>query len=154
MGVSVISYNQLRKGRHSESGRCYHVITRLRGKDELFHDFVLSTLFAKTLHGVATERDIGLLCWVLMPDHFHALIQLKDRQTIGDCIMRIKGRSARVLNQKLNRTGPLWQKTFYERALRREDDTQTVARYIVANPIRAGLVKRAGDYPFWDAVWL
>ncbi|MFV3290267.1 transposase, partial [Pseudomonas sp. NY11955] len=29
-----------------------------------------------------------------------------------------------------------------------------VARYIVANPIRAGLVSRVGDYPHWDAVWL
>ena len=29
-----------------------------------------------------------------------------------------------------------------------------VARYIVANPLRAGLVERVGDYPYWDAVWL
>ena len=29
-----------------------------------------------------------------------------------------------------------------------------VARYIVANPLRAGLVKKLADYPFWNAVWL
>jgi hypothetical protein len=29
-----------------------------------------------------------------------------------------------------------------------------MARYVVANPLRAGLVKRLGDYPLWDAIWL
>ncbi len=29
-----------------------------------------------------------------------------------------------------------------------------IARYIIANPLHAGLVKQVGDYPFWDAVWL
>jgi putative transposase len=38
--------------------------------------------------------------------------------------------------------------------LRDEDDVKDWARYIVANPVRAGLVKRVGDYPHWDAVWL
>jgi hypothetical protein len=38
--------------------------------------------------------------------------------------------------------------------LRREEDVLSVARYIVVNPLRAGLVARVGDYPLWDAVWL
>jgi putative transposase len=48
----------------------------------------------------------------------------------------------------------LWQKGYHDRAIRREEDLLAVARYIVANPLRAGLVKRVGDYPLWDAVWL
>jgi hypothetical protein len=38
--------------------------------------------------------------------------------------------------------------------LRKDEDLQTVARYIVANPLRAGLVEKIGDYPLWDAIWL
>jgi hypothetical protein len=38
--------------------------------------------------------------------------------------------------------------------LRSDDDLQDMARYVVANPLRAGLVARIGDYPFWNAVWL
>ena len=34
------------------------------------------------------------------------------------------------------------------------DKMLDVARYIVANPLRAGLVTKIGDYPFWNAVWL
>jgi hypothetical protein len=29
-----------------------------------------------------------------------------------------------------------------------------LARYVVANPVRAGLVQRVGQYPHWDAIWL
>ncbi|NUT74814.1 hypothetical protein HNO86_07130 [Pseudomonas sp. C1C7] len=42
----------------------------------------------------------------------------------------------------------------YDRAVRREKDVKHLARYVVANPIRAGLVERVHDYPLWDACWL
>jgi hypothetical protein len=48
----------------------------------------------------------------------------------------------------------VWQSGFHDRALRQEEELQTIARYIVANPLRAGLVKRVGDYAHWDAMWL
>ena len=34
------------------------------------------------------------------------------------------------------------------------EDIQAAARYIIANPLRAGLAERAGDYPYWDCIWL
>jgi len=48
----------------------------------------------------------------------------------------------------------VWQDGFHDHALRREEDLKEVARYIIANPVRAGLVTRVGDYPLWDACWL
>jgi hypothetical protein len=48
----------------------------------------------------------------------------------------------------------VWKPGFHDRALRHEDSMVDAARYIVANPLRAGLVERVGDYPFWDAIWL
>jgi len=48
----------------------------------------------------------------------------------------------------------IWQDGFHDHALRQEEDLAEVARYIVANPLRAGLVERVGDYSHWDAVWL
>ena len=38
--------------------------------------------------------------------------------------------------------------------LRKEEDILEIARYIVANPLRAGLVKKLNDYPLWDAIWV
>ncbi len=67
---------------------------------------------------------------------------------------RTKSRTTVALNRKLRREGPLWQPGFHDRAIRKEEDLQAVARYIVANPVRAGLAGKVGDYPLWDATWL
>ena len=83
----------------------------------------------------------------------HWLVALRD--TPLDALMRrFKSNSARSINRHLNRQGALWQQGYHDRALRHDDDLLATARYIVANPLRAGLVKRIGDYPLWDAVWL
>jgi len=42
----------------------------------------------------------------------------------------------------------LWQKSSWDRAIRDDEDTLTVIRYIVANPVRSGLVARSSEYPF------
>ncbi len=67
----------------------------------------------------------------------------------------VKCHSARKINDLIRSRGsPVWQQGFHDHALRREEDAVHVARYIVANPLRAGLVGRIGDYPLWDAAWL
>jgi hypothetical protein len=38
--------------------------------------------------------------------------------------------------------------------VRRQQDMRALARYVIANPLRAGLVESIGDYPLWDAIWL
>jgi hypothetical protein len=48
----------------------------------------------------------------------------------------------------------LWQRAFYDHALRKDEDVRQIARYIIANPLRRGLVKDVGDYLLWDAAWL
>jgi REP element-mobilizing transposase RayT len=48
----------------------------------------------------------------------------------------------------------LWQEGYHDHALRQEEDIKQIARYIVANPLRAGLVQSVADYPLWDAIWL
>jgi len=88
-----------------------------------------------------------------MPDHFHWLIELRGR-CLSTVLQRTKSRSARAINTASGSKGPFWQHGFHERAIRRHEDIVIVARYLVANPLRAGLAKRLGDYPHWDAIWL
>ncbi len=69
-------------------------------------------------------------------------------------MQRAKSRSARLVNGYTGRDQSVWQKGYYDHAVRRDEDIELVARYIVANPLRAGLVKDIGSYPLWDARWL
>jgi REP element-mobilizing transposase RayT len=98
------------------------------------------------------EGAVRSWAWVIMPDHFHWLIELKD-STLSTLMRRAKSRSAHSINRMLGRQGKVWQMGYHDRALRAEKDIKSVARYIVANPLRAGLVGRVGDYPLWDVGW-
>ncbi len=94
------------------------------------------------------------LAFVLMPDHVHWLIRLTGMVRLSMAVKEVKGGSARRINRSLERTGRVWQPGYHDHALRREEDMRAIARYIIANPVRAGIVKRIWDYPHWDAAWL
>ncbi len=120
----------------------------------LFVDFWGGVTVARCFVDSKLLGDAQMLAWVLMPDHAHWLIQLGDKTRLSHLVSRLKSASARRLNRDLDREGAVWAKAFHDQALRKEDDLKAMARYVIANPVRAGLVQRVGDYPFWDAVWL
>jgi REP element-mobilizing transposase RayT len=103
------------------------------------------------------EDDAGhtkTLAFVVMPDHLHWLVQLTGTRSLSVSVNTIKSFASRSINQVIGRTGPVWQKGFYDHALRDEENLAAAARYIVANPLRAGLTRRISDYPLWDAIWV
>jgi len=103
------------------------------------------------------EHDAGhvdSLAFVVMPDHLHWLFYLRGDRTLSECVRNVKGQSARLVNATLCRKGTVWQKGFYDRAIRRDDDLVSVAQYIVANPCRAGIVDSIRNYTLWDATWV
>jgi len=105
----------------------------------------------KVLHH---DKQVYSLAWVVMPDHMHWLFQFNESVSLSKLINLFKGRTARVLNKELNRKGKFWQAAYYDHVLGKDEDIKKVARYIVANPLRAGLVNRIEDYSHWDADWL
>ena len=62
--------------------------------------------------------------------------------------------AARLLVHELRRLHEYGDVTSYDRAARKHDDIRRIDRYIVANPLRAGLVQNIGDYPHWDCIWM
>ena len=90
-----------------------------------------------------------------MPDHAHWLVELAGTSSLSNTIGALKKAIATPVNVSRDCVGrTLWQAGFHDHALRTEDDVIVIARYIVANPVRAGLVKRVGDYPWWNAAWI
>ncbi len=102
-------------------------------------------------------HDAGMvnsLAWTLIPDHLHWLLQLTSQKQLSEVMHYLKGRSARIINKMANQRTPVWQRAYYDHALRNDENLRSIARYLVANPLRAGLVKHIGDYPLWDAIWI
>ncbi|MDB5984871.1 MAG: transposase [Pseudomonas sp.] len=145
--------HDMRKGSYSETGRVYLLTSVVHNRLPLISDIRLGRLVVDEFRKAQQEGWGNSLAWVVMPEHFHWLVELRD-SSLALLMRRVKSGSARALMAARQQRFTVWQKGYHDRALRREDDLRHMARYIVANPLRAGLVKRIGDYPLWDAVWL
>ena len=138
----------LRKGRHSIPNQIYLVTTVTQNRLPVFADFHSARILVKVLKTEHQLHRAETLAFVVMPDHLHWLMQLGSVRVLSRVVQSVKAASA----QKIGK--PIWQAGYHDHALRREEDLLAVARYLVANPLRAGLVSRIGDYPHWDATWL
>jgi REP element-mobilizing transposase RayT len=145
--------HRLRHGRFSEPNRTYLVTTVTYDRQPLFTDLGAGRLLVRELRAAQAQGRADSLAWVIMPDHLHWLFILRDA-TLQSLMRFVKSRSGREINRIACHRGPVWQPGYHDHALRRDEDLIGIARYVVANPLRARLVRRIGDYPLWDAMWL
>ena len=138
----------LRTGRVSLPGQAYHITTITLDRRPIFSDLRSVRLLINALRAAQTRDEATTLAFVVMPDHLHWLLQLEAGTSLSAVVGAVKAVTAHGLGARV------WQGGFHDHALRQEEDLAKLARYIVANPLRAGLVQRVGDYPHWDAVWL
>ncbi len=144
---------KLRTGRYSQRGGIYLLSTVVLNRASVFRDFKLGRCVVREMMNAQRWNQAHSLAWVVMPDHFHWLVQLQEA-SLQSLMRQLKSRSTKAVNDSGARKGQLWQAGFHDRAVRKEEDLLATARYVVANPVRAGLVAKVGDYPLWDAVWL
>ena len=144
----------LRKGRFSEAGRTYHVTAVTSERQPLFAGLLPGRTVVRTLMHLDKQGQTQTWAFVVMPDHLHWLFSLNDGSTLAKVMHAAKGYSGLSVNKLLGRKGVVWQEGYHDHAVRGEEDLRELARYVVANPVRAGLVARQGDYPLWDACWL
>jgi len=147
-------HQALRRGRCSLPGQIYLITFVTLERKPFFADSEAASAAAAALHALDCRFASKLLCWVLMPDHWHGMLRLSEEARLDRHVLFMKSCMAKAANRSLRRAGPFWSRAFHDRALRRDEDLLGAARYIVANPLRAGLVAKIGDYPFWDSVWL
>ena len=144
----------LRRARFSAQNYVYHVTACTQNRANYFGTFGAAR---RVVHAIMREDDAGhtrTLAYVVMPDHLHWLVQVIGKRPLHLTVNVVKSFSARCINRDMYRCGPIWQKGFHDHGIRSDKNLEATARYIVANPVRAGLVKRIGDYPFWDAIWV
>ncbi len=150
----------LRKGRYSQNNQIYLITTVTHCRQTIFTNFNLARIVVNAMRDQHLQQNVSSLAFVIMPDHFHWLFSLQNNRTLAEIMGSVKGRSARQIQQiRRNRNGleegqVLWQKGYHDHAIRQEEDIQKIARYIVANPLRAGIVSHIANYPLWDAIWL
>jgi putative transposase len=100
-------------------------------------------------HNLA-DAQVRLLGWCLMTNHVH-LIAIPERDdSLAVLLRRVHGRYAQYYNTRAARTGHLWQNRYFACALS-ERHLWTALAYVDRNPVRAGMVRSAGDYRWSSA---
>lgn len=99
-----------------------------------------SEIVKSTLH-YPDGKDYKLICYCIMPNHFHLVFELLPVNKGPSKIMQsIKRISARECNSALNRSGAFWQDESFDRWVRDDKELYFVIRYVLLNPVNAGLV--------------
>jgi putative transposase len=92
-------------------------------------------------------EEFSVLAYCFMPDHVHFLVQGNSESSDGRQLIKSgKQYAGYAYTRKYGRK--LWQPWGFERVLRHDEASFTVARYIVENPVRAGLATTVSEYPF------
>jgi len=147
-------HRALRIGRASMPHHAYLLTVTTCGRCRVFLDSLAAHAACRRFECASLLGDARMLAWVLMHDHVHWLVQLGERKPLHKVVEGLKAGSAREVNRALGRTGPLWSRAYHDHGVRMDEDIRALARYVIANPIRAGLARRAGDYPYWNACFL
>jgi putative transposase len=131
---------------YREPGRTFSVTVGTAPRFPFFADVALGLECVSLLKRICADTMARGYAYCLMPDHVHLLIGVGNRRSIG----AIVGGWKSLCYQARRRRGyaeRFWQRSFYDHALRREEDVRVVARYILENPVRAGLVRDSFEYP-------
>ena len=119
-------------------------VTRRRAT--LFREADIVQLVEAALLRACAQHTFTLHAYCFMPDHLHVLVSGNANSRLGDLVRLFKQLSGYAAKKKLG--AALWQISYYDHALRREEDLAQVARYIWDNPVRAGLVDVRSQYPY------
>jgi len=142
----------LRFGRWSQTGNVYAITAVPRARRPWFDDKANVDLLIEALRTVERTGRTSSLAWVVMPDHLHWLVELRTG-TLAGCMQILKSRSGRSIARRVDANAPIWQPGYYDHALRSDECLRTQAMYIAANPVRARLATRIGEYPYVWSRW-
>ncbi len=143
---------RLRLGRHSIIGHAYVLTTVCHGRHRWFEHDAAARIVTELFPCLDQQGLTASLAWVVMPDHVHWLMQLRS-STLAHVAQRFKSSSALLLNRMYGRRGRIWQSCYHDHGIRSDESPQRHAAYILANPIRAGLASRIGEYPHAWCRW-
>ncbi len=140
-----------RTARASVGGYCYHVLNRGNARARVFHDESDYKQFVEQLHEAASRVPMRVIAYCLMPNHFHLVLCPIEDGDLSKWMQWLQ--SAYVQNYRLRykSSGHISQGRFKAFPIEGDDHLLTVVRYVERNPLRAGLVVRAEEWP-WSSL--
>lgn len=142
----------LHKPPHLEQGDGWYLISAAT-YEHVPHFTVANELTALTRRLLESFAEAELPCagWVVLPNHYHALIQSDSVAKIGRAIGPVHGRSSRYANRRDEKPGRQVWFNFSDRKIRSERHYWATLHYIVRNPVKHGYVENADEWA-WSCI--
>ncbi len=131
-------------------GLAYHVTHRGNRGQDVFFEPRDRTVYKRWLGEYAARYGLEIWAYCLMTNHVHLLVVARTESSLAKTIGRTHGRYASRQNRRHGWTGHLWANRYYSTPLD-EAHAWAAVRYVERNPVRAGMVERAEDYPWSSA---
>jgi REP-associated tyrosine transposase len=126
--------------------RVYSLTLACQHRRRWFLDARLVAECVEALRVAAQVHNARVYAYCFMPDHLHLLVHGGARTFLPDLMHDFKQVTGYAFGKATGRD--LWQDGYYDHIVRSEEGVLRVARYIAANPVRAGLVADAAAYPY------
>ncbi len=140
-----------RTARKKSCKQIYHVMLRGINKQQIFYDKEDFRIFTRLLERYKEPCGYQLYAYCLMGNHIHLLIREGNETTLGDIFRHIGSAFVYWYNIKYERAGHLFQDRYKSEPVENEAYLLTVFRYILMNPVKAGLCSAPEQYPYSSA---
>ena len=138
---------RLRGFDYGASSVVYHVTIGARDKQRLFVGADVNEQISTILKRLCRAHKYVLIAYCLMPDHAHVLVLSEEGcSELSQLVRAFKSYSTRRVGRRL------WQRGYYEHIVRKEEDVVVTAEYIINNPVRKELVKKAEGYRWAEII--
>ena len=137
-----------RTARAAVGGVCYHVLNRANGRKTVFHCSADFARFMALVQEAGERQVVDVLAYCLMPNHFHLVLRPKLDASLGRWMHWLMTSYVQYYRLTYDSVGHIWQGRFKAFPIQHDLHLLTVMRYVERNPLRAGLVARAEDWPW------
>lgn len=128
-------------------GALYHITSRGDGQEDIYLDDGDRVLALAVLEDVARRLNWCIHAYCLMGNHYHLLIETPDGN-LAQGMRQFNGVYTQRFNRLHARVGHVFQGRYKAILVQKDSYLLELARYIVLNPVRAGMVRSAKDWPW------
>jgi REP element-mobilizing transposase RayT len=137
------------------AGHYYHVYNRGVARQPIFREEENYRFLLRLVKRYVEELEIAVIAYCLMPNHYHFLLRQDAQKPAGLLAQRVFNSYTKAFNRRYQRTGTLFEGRYQAIWVDRTEYLFHLCRYIHANPVKAGLVRKVEEWPYSNfAEWV
>ena len=137
-----------RVARGLADNQVYHILNRGNGRQDVFRKPEDFSAFVRLISEAKRKCPIQVMAYCLMTNHFHLLVKTREGSDLGKWMQWLMTSHVRRYHRHYGSSGHVWQGRFKSFPVQDDEHLLTVIRYVEGNPVRAGMVKSAKDWPW------